>query len=372
MNVLITGGAGFIGSYVTKLLLSKGYKVTILDNLDEQVHGKEKKWPVYLVKHKNLNLVLGDVRNRAEVAGALDNADAVIHLAAAVGVGQSMYMIEHYCSVNIMGSAILLEEIIKRKDKIKKILVASSMSIYGEGLYKNSNGDLVYPKPRSIAQMVKHDWELKDSVGNKLEPVPTPETKPLFPESVYAVNKRDQEEMFLSIGKAYSIPTVAFRMFNVYGAYQALSNPYTGVAAIFSNKLLGDEQPMIFEDGNQKRDFVHVEDIANAYAMALEGETVSDVALNLGSGESISVLEIAVTLSGLLGKNIQPVITNNYRDGDIRNCFADISLTKKILRWTPKWKFKEGITTMLDWLKQEKTTKTNNSFDELKKRGLVK
>jgi dTDP-L-rhamnose 4-epimerase len=229
-----------------------------------------------------------------------------------------MYKIEHYCSVSVMGTAILLEEIIPIREQIKKIVVASSMSIYGEGCYRNKAGQLVYPKTRPLQQLEDAKWELVDDKGDQLVPIPTDEEKPLKPESIYAVNKRDQEEMVLSFGKAYKIPSVAFRMFNVYGAYQALNNPYTGVAAIFSNKLLNDEAPLVFEDGNQRRDFVHVEDVANAYVLAIEDNGGDGLAMNLGSGRSISVLEIATSLAAILGKQIQPQVTNKFRDGDIR------------------------------------------------------
>jgi dTDP-L-rhamnose 4-epimerase len=371
MNILVTGGAGFIGSYVCKGLQNKGHHVIVLDNLDPQIHGEDAKWPHYMPSGTENHV--GDVRDRLLVRKLLKKSDAVIHLAAAVGVGQSMYKIEHYCSVSVMGTAILLEEIIPVKNQIKKIVVASSMSIYGEGCYKNSSGDLIFPKTRSFAQLEKGDWELKDENGNILIPVPTHEEKPLKPESIYAINKRDQEEMVLSFGKAYNIPAVAFRMFNVYGAYQALNNPYTGVAAIFSNKLLNEEHPLIFEDGNQRRDFVHVEDIANAYVLAIEKSGGDGLAMNLGSGKSISVVEIAKSLSVILGKKIEPQITNKFRDGDIRNCFADITLVGERLGWKPIWNFNEGVKTMTDWLISEKNnTKKVDSVEELKKMGLVK
>jgi dTDP-L-rhamnose 4-epimerase len=372
MNILITGGAGFIGSYVCKALLKNGHHIIVLDNLDPQIHGEKAKWPSYMpIGTENY---IGDIRDRELVRKLLSKSDSVIHLAAAVGVGQSMYKIEHYCSVSVMGTAILLEEIIPIKDKIKKIIVASSMSIYGEGLYKNQLGELVMnPKTRPGHQMEAGNWELYDAQGNEMIPLPTTEEKPLKPESIYAVNKRDQEEMVLSFGKAYKIPSVAFRMFNVYGAYQALNNPYTGVAAIFSNKLLNDEQPMVFEDGKQRRDFVHVEDVANAYALAIENNGGDGLAMNLGSGRSISVSEIAISLATILKKDIQPLVTNKFRDGDIRNCFADISLIKEKLGWKPKWVFEEGVKTMTDWLISEKENAYKvDSLDELKNMGLIK
>ncbi len=372
MRILVTGGAGFIGSYICKALLRDGHYVIVLDNLDPQIHGENAKWPSYMPE--GTENYIGDVRDRELVRRLLGKSDAVIHLAAAVGVGQSMYKIEHYCSVSVMGTAILLEELIPVRENIKKLVVASSMSIYGEGLYVKVDGSIVMnPSTRSLAQMESGKWELCDEKGADMTPIPTPEEKPLRPESIYAVNKRDQEEMVLSFGKAYKIPSVAFRMFNVYGAYQALNNPYTGVAAIFSNKLLNDEQPMIFEDGMQRRDFVHVEDVANAYALAILKNGGDGLAMNLGSGTSISISEIALSLAEILGKKIYPQITNKFRDGDIRNCFSDISLVKKKLGWEPKWEFKDGVKTMTDWLIAEKeNTRKIDAMEELRKKGLVK
>ncbi|MCE2787671.1 MAG: NAD-dependent epimerase/dehydratase family protein [Bacteroidota bacterium] len=372
MNILVTGGAGFIGSYICKALLKKGHHVMVLDNLDPQIHGEHAQWPYYMPE--GTENYIGDVRDRELVRQLLAKSDAVIHLAAAVGVGQSMYKIEHYCSVSVMGTAILLEEIIPIREKIRKIIVASSMSIYGEGLYRKKSGELVMnPSTRPLAQMEAGNWELQGDNHEELIPVPVTEDKPLKPESIYAVNKRDQEEMVLAFGKAYKIPSVAFRMFNVYGAYQALNNPYTGVAAIFSNKLLNDEQPMVFEDGKQRRDFVHVEDVANAYALAIENNGGDGLAMNLGSGRSISISEIATCLAAILGKEIKPIVTHKFRDGDIRNCFADISLIKSKLGWEPKWEFEEGVKTMTDWLISEKdNAQKTDSVEELKKMGLLK
>ena len=371
MKVLITGGAGFIGSYVCEALLRKNHEVVVLDNLDPQIHGENAGWPNYMpsgtINH------IGDVRDRLLVRKLLQECDAVIHLAAAVGVGQSMYKIEHYCSVSVIGTAILLEEIIPLKAQIKKIIVASSMSIYGEGAYKNSKGETVYPKSRTIGQLRKGQFELVDENGKMLLPIGTNEEKPLKPESVYAINKRDQEEMCLSFGRAYNISTVAFRMFNVFGARQALSNPYTGVAAIFSSKLLQDESPVVFEDGKQMRDFVHVEDVAQAYLMALENSGADGLALNLGSGSSLNVIEIAETLAKVMGKELKPIISNKYRDGDIRNCFADITLIGEKLGWKPKYNFQNGAHTLLEWVLSQTDVKfIGDSYEELKKMGLLK
>lgn len=317
---------------------------------------------------------IGDVRDRMLMRKLIRRCDIVIHLASAVGVGQSMYKIEHYCSVNVMGTAALLEEILLASGKIKKLVVASSMSIYGEGDFVNREGKRVPPTSRSVKKMQASEWELYDQDENELTPVPVKEGKSLNPASVYAINKRDQEEMCLAFGRAYGIPTVAFRMFNVFGARQALGNPYTGVAAIFSAKLLNDEAPTVFEDGNQKRDFVHVEDVARAYAISLTTSSADGMALNLGSGEPVSVFEIATILAEKLGKSdIVPTITGKYRDGDVRHCFAVISLIKEKLNWNPRYIFRNGVDTMLEWLLSQKGMKAmEDSFGELERMGILK
>jgi dTDP-L-rhamnose 4-epimerase len=371
MRILVTGGAGFIGSYVCEALLGDGHEVVVLDNLDPQVHGENPQWPSYMPQGTENHI--GDVRDRRLLRELLAKADAVIHLAAAVGVGQSMYKIEHYCSVSVIGTAILLEELIPLRERIKKLIVASSMSIYGEGAYRDADGNEVLSAARPISQLKQGRWEPLDGKGRPLIPIPTTENKPLRPDSVYAVNKRDQEEMCLAFGRAYGLPALAFRMFNVYGARQALSNPYTGVAAIFSNRLLQDQRPLVFEDGNQRRDFVHVEDVARAYVMALENPDVQGLALNLGSGESISVNEIAATLAAALNKPLTPEIAGKYRDGDIRHCFADIGLIQAQLDWKPNYSFSAGIPSLVSWLKQQQSHgQVSQAVDDLKQRGLLK
>src|SRR5438045_1845694 len=265
MDVLITGGAGFIGSHLADRLLAEGHRVRALDNLDAQVHPDGAR-PAYLAE--DVEFVRGDVRDRDAVRAALTGVDAVVHFAAAVGVGQSMYEIERYTSINAIGAAVVLEEVLEGRDAIRKLLVASSMSIYGEGQYSNpKTGErAIAPGLRPEAQLAARRWDVEADDGTPLQPEPTAETKPLRPTSIYAVNKRDHEEMFLAIGAAYGIPTVALRFFNVYGVRQALSNPYTGVAAIFSSRLLNDRAPLVFEDGAQTRDFIAVRDLVRACA----------------------------------------------------------------------------------------------------------
>jgi len=371
MNILVTGGAGFIGSYICEQLLRENHHVIVLDNLDPQIHGENAKWPSYMPS--GTENYIGDVRDHKMVKALLRKSQAVIHLAAAVGVGQSMYKIEHYCSVSVIGTAVLLEEILEQRDHIKKIIVASSMSIYGEGEYENEKGKIIYPSSRPLTQLKEGKWELFDTDGSILRPIAVKENKPLKPDSIYAINKRDQEEMCLAFGRAYEIPTVAFRMFNVYGARQALNNPYTGVVAIFCNKLLQNQDPLVFEDGYQKRDFVHVEDVARAYTLALKSKAIDGLALNLGSGDNISVLQIANILARILNKDIEPKITGKYRDGDIRHCFADITALSEKLGWKPKFNFEKGISTLVEWLMSQRLTKTSkDSYNELDKMGLIK
>jgi dTDP-L-rhamnose 4-epimerase len=371
MKVLITGGAGFIGSHVADALLAAGHAVRALDNLDPQVHGPDRTWPAYL--NPQVETRLGDVRNHDDVRAALDGCDAVIHLAAAVGVGQSMYAIEHYCSVNVLGTAVVLEVLAQRRDTVRKLIVASSMSAYGEGQYATRDGKVLFPPSRSGEQLARHQWEQLGPDGSDLLPQPTPEEKPMRPESVYSVNKRDQEEMCLCVGRAYGIPTVAMRMFNVYGPRQALSNPYTGVVAIFSSSLLNRNRPVVFEDGLQRRDFVYVTDVAQAYLRALESDRADGLPLNVGSGSSVSVLDIARTVAKVLGLDIAPEITAAYREGDIRHCFADIRRIQATLGWTPAHTFEDGIRLLVAWLRAQKPRDgISQVVDDMKKRGLLK
>ncbi|MFC2170863.1 GDP-mannose 4,6-dehydratase, partial [Calditrichota bacterium] len=366
-----TTNFGLIGSYVVEELLSEGYHPVVLDNLEPQVHGDNHQWPQYL--SKDAEKILGDVRDRELVARCLTNCDAVIHLAAAVGVGQSMYEIEKFCNINVIGTAILLEEVIKQKDHIEKLIVASSMSIYGEGTYLNKNKEKEYPEYRNTDDLKNGRWELYNSEGAEFVPVGTEEEKPLKPTSVYATTKRDQEENCMSVCNAYGIPAVAFRMFNVYGPRQALSNPYTGVCAIFSSRLLNKQPPLIFEDGNQRRDFIQVEDVARAYLRAIDNDSADGMILNLGSGQSVSINEIAEILIEKLNIDVIPIITSKFRNGDVRHCFADITKIKESLSWEPRYSFSNGVESLLDWLKsQSAVDRVSTAFDELEKRGLVK
>jgi dTDP-L-rhamnose 4-epimerase len=372
-SILVTGGAGFIGSHTIDALLERGHRVRVLDSLDPQVHGRASGPPDYL--SKKVEFQRGDVLDRDALERALDGVDHVLHLAAKVGVGQSMYQIDAYTEANCVGTARVLEAVVKRRDRIRKLVVASSMSIYGEGRYRCKTCGDVAPKLRPRAQLEARRWELDCPNGHgPVEPAPTDESKPLLPTSVYAVTKRDQEELCLSVGWSYRIPTVALRYFNVYGPRQALSNPYTGVAAIFSGRLLNAQPPVVYEDGLQTRDFVHVSDIAQANVLALETSGADYEAVNVGTGRCFSVLELANLLIAKLqpGKKIAPAVEQKFREGDIRHCVADTSRATKLLGFRAKVAFETGIDDLLRWVR---TQTAADAFDaakkELDRRGLT-
>lgn len=369
MKVLVTGGAGFIGSHLVDGLVARGDDVRILDSLVEQVHGG--KIPAHL--NSNAEFINADVCDADTVSKALDGIEVVYHEAAEVGVGQSMYEIVRYVKANDLGTAVLLEEMLKRKDQFKKLIVASSMSIYGEGAYKNPvNGEIVYPQLRPDSQLGAHEWELREG-DVILDPIGTTEQKPLFPTSVYAVSKQDQEQYCLAVGRAYKIPTVALRYFNVYGTRQALSNPYTGVCAIFSSRFMNNQAPVIFEDGLQSRDFVHVSDIVRANLLALESDKADYEAINVGTGRATSVLEVSQMLAKGLGKEIDPEIVGKYREGDIRHCVSDISKARALLGYEPRIQLEDGMNELLGWVQnQEPDDRVLTATAELASRSLVK
>jgi dTDP-L-rhamnose 4-epimerase len=367
-TVLITGGAGFIGSHLGDELVRAGYQVRALDSLVEQVHDESQR-PGYLADE--IELIAGDVRNAEVVRGALEGVDAVFHLAARVGVGQSMYQPAEYTSANTAGTAVLLEALLEHP--VRKLVVASSMSVYGEGAYE--------PRPaaeRSREQLERGEWEPRAAGaglgpnGEQLRPVPTPETKEPSLASVYALTKYDQERLCLLHGAAYGVPTVALRFFNVYGSRQALSNPYTGVLAIFAARLLNDRPPLVYEDGGQRRDFVNVADVARACRLALEGGAVDGRSVNVGSGESISVLELAGELARVLGKAIEPEITGKFRAGDIRHCFADVTLARDALGFVAEVPLGQGLAELASWLEgRTAPDRFDEAAAELAERGLT-
>jgi dTDP-L-rhamnose 4-epimerase len=366
-NILITGGAGFIGSHLCDELIEKGYTVRVLDSLIAQVHGADAIRPEYL--NPDAELIVGDVRDKATVLRALKGIDAVYHFAARVGVGQSMYEVNEYTDVNNRGTAVLLEALIE--NPVKRLIVASSMSIYGEGLYVTDAGYVVEEASRPLEQLKQSRWEL-ESDGEVLKPIPTPESKKPSLASVYALSKYDQEVMSLICGKAYNIPTVALRFFNVYGTRQSLSNPYTGVLAIFASRYLNNKAPIVFEDGEQKRDFVHVKDVAKACRLALEVEEAAYEVFNIGSGNSYTVNDIAQQLRNTMGVDIEQKATGEYRVGDIRHCFGDISKAKRILGFEPEVTLEAGLGELAIWLEEQVAVdNVDQAKQELSARGLT-
>jgi len=350
-RVLITGGAGFIGSHLTDYLLEKGYMVRILDNLHQQIHANSQP-PKYL--NPKAELIVGDVTKRSDWQRSLVNIDAVVHLAAAVGVGQSMYQIERYVRDNCLGTALFLDILANEKHSVKKMLVASSMTAYGEGMYTCPKCKLVQqPQLRDIKNLEQKIWEpLCRSCDTQLKPIPTPEETRLTSPSVYSITKKTQEELFISIGKAYQIPSVALRFFNAFGTRQSLSNPYCGVAAIFLSRVKNKQPPLLNEDGLQTRDFVHVRDIASAITLCLENSEADYEVFNIGSGIPTPIAEVARICLTLYNSKLTPEITGKFRSFDIRHCFADISKLKK-LGWQPTISFAQGIQEVYDWSKTE-------------------
>jgi len=373
-RILVTGGAGFIGSHLADLLLERGHRVRVLDSLLPQVHGEAQRRPAYLAPE--VELVRGDVRDPLAVRRSLAEGgpvDAVVHLAAAVGVGQSMYQIAEYTAVNELGTAVLLEAL--AANPAGRLVVASSMSVYGEGLARAPDGSLVEPGDRPVDALKRHRWEPEGPGGEPLAPVPTPETKRPALSSVYALGKYAQERMCLIWGRAYGVPVTALRFFNVYGTRQALSNPYTGVLAIFASRLLNGNAPMIFEDGLQRRDFVHVGDVARACLLALDGDApaAAGAVVNVGSGTPRTVEEIARAVAEAVGRpDLRPQVTGKYRVGDIRHCYADTSLARDLLGFEAREDFAAGLAELSEWLAGEVAVdRVEQATDELLRRGLV-
>jgi dTDP-L-rhamnose 4-epimerase len=361
-RVLITGGAGFIGSHLADDLLEAGYHVRVLDSLVDQVH--EGGRPDYL--HADVELMQGDVRDREALDPALDGVSAVVHLAARVGVGQSMYEIAEYVDANAGGTAVLLEALLDRE--LSRVVVASSMSVYGEGLYVDANDHPVVDAARTRAQLERGEWE----PGEGLRPVATPEWKRPSLASVYALTKYDQERLCLIWGESYGVPTTALRFFNVYGPRQALSNPYTGVLAIFASRLLNGQPPLVFEDGEQRRDFVCVRDVARSIRLTLESRDTAGGVLNVGSGQSVTVKEIGALLASALSVDIEPVLTGKARAGDIRHCFADISSAREQLGFEAQVSLEAGIAELVEWLAgQQPDDRVEQARAELERRGLT-
>jgi len=368
-QVLVTGGAGFLGSHMVDALLRAGHEVSIFDSLEPQVHAAG--FPEYL--RGEFEFIRGDMRDLDAVRRAVRHQEVVFHLAAAVGVGQSMYEIAHYMGANTQGTANLLQALLDARADIAKLVVASSMSIYGEGRYLCEECGEVAPPPRPQSQLSAKQWETQcPNCARALTPVPTDEAKPLQCTSIYALSKKDQEEMCLLFGRTYNVPTVALRYFNIYGTRQALSNPYTGVAAIFASRLLNRRAPLIFEDGMQMRDFVSVHDVARANLLAMERSEADGHAFNVGSGEPISIREVAAVLAEEMDIRLPAEITGQYRAGDIRHCFADISAARKLLGYEPTHSFRNGVGELVAWLRsQSAVDRATEAVQQLRAYGLT-
>ncbi|MGQ9514748.1 MAG: NAD-dependent epimerase/dehydratase family protein [Thermoproteota archaeon] len=372
-KVLVTGGAGFIGSHTVDLLVESGYEVEVIDSLVPQVHrGK----PEYL--NKSVKYHFEDILeiDRGKLKNILSDFQAIIHLAAAVGVGQSMYQIKDYVAANTLNTAIILESLVNYGKNIKKLVVASSMSIYGEGSYVCEKcGESRFPGLRKEDHLKRRIWEpLCDECSSPLRHVATDESKPPNPTSVYAATKRHQEELCLLIGRTYGIPVVALRYFNVYGPRQALGNPYTGVAAIFSNRILNGKPPFIFEDGNQLRDFIFVKDVARANLLALQKSSANFEVINIGTGVPTSINKIADILIELYGSNLKREVSERYRKGDIRHCYANTKKAKDLLGFEASHILKQGLMELVQWARQQNWGAANTfdkSLADLEKRSLT-
>jgi len=370
MKILVTGGCGFIGSFLVDRLVNDGHDVVVLDNLEKQVHPNGK--PQYI--NDAANYIFADILNNDVIKNIMDSVEVVFHMASAVGVSQSLYEIEKYVKTNSLGTAKLLNFLANEEHNVKKIIVSSSMTLYGEGSYECPNCGLFYPKLRDDDQMKRKEWEIRcPKCGRISKPLPTKEDKPLNPASVYAITKRDQEELTMTIGKTYGIPTVALRYFNVYGPRQSLNNPYTGVTAIFSARLKEGKSPLIFEDGRQTRDFISVHDVIESNIMVMKNSNANYNSFNVGSGKPITILEVAKSIANLLDVKVEPKVLDEFRSRDVRHCFADISKIKKTIGFEPKISFEEGLKELVEWGKEETVNvNTDKAFEELKNKGISK
>ncbi len=369
-KILVTGGAGFIGSHTVDALVERGDTVRVYDNLTEQVHGQNAVRPSFL--HEDAEFIQGDVRDRDSLGKAMAGMEIIIHDAAEVGVGQSMYSIDQFISTNVQGTGILWDILVNDKHSVEKILVASSMSLYGEGKYTCPQHGVFSPKPRPDDQYQTGEWEmLCPACQQPAEPVPTDEEKELDCTSVYAQSKKDQEVYSLMIGKAYKIPTVACRYFNCYGPRQSLNNPYTGAAAIFCSCVLNDKPPMIYEDGLQQRDMTHVKDLVQGKLTLMDNPKADYGIFNIGTGKPTSILQIAEALIELCGKPFAPNVIGKFRNGDIRHCYGDVSKIQA-LGYSPKISLKEGLEDLVAWGREQETvSRVEDAHQKLVDKGLV-
>lgn len=369
-KILITGGAGFIGSHLADALLAAGHQVTVLDVLHPQVHGVAQAVPAYL--HERVQFIRGDLRDRELLETALAGQTAVFHFAAYTGVGQSMYQISEYLDVNVGGTAVLMERLSQQNHSVRRLVLASSRAVYGEGAYHCQACATVHPPPRSLAQLRDGRWEVScPYCGREVQPIPTPESTPPDPHSIYAISKHNQEQICLLIGETYDIPVVVLRYFNVYGPRQSLSNPYTGVISTFITRTMNGRAIQVYEDGRESRDFVHVQDVVNACLLALERSTAVGKIINVGSGEPLTLLQIAQIISQKL-EGPEPLITGQYRAGDIRHCTADLTHANRMLGYIPRITFTHGVEDLLALLQNQRWEDHSHIAEqELVKRGLA-
>jgi dTDP-L-rhamnose 4-epimerase len=371
-TILVTGGAGYIGSHLVDALVARKYRVVVLDNLEPQVH-RSGGWPSYA--NPGAQYVRGDVRDRSVFEPLVLDADAVVHFAAAVSVGQSMYQIDRYVDVNTRGTALLLDILVNAKHHVQKVVVASSIGVYGEGAYRCATHGVVAPTIRPESQLAARDWEQRCPVCREtVTSIPTSEDKALYRDNIYSMTKYHQEEMVLLIGKTYGIPAVAPRFFNVYGPRQSLSNPYAGVAAIWLSRLLNGRQPVVFEDGGQLRDFVSIHDVVDCLVLMIEKSGADFLPVNVGSGETVTILEIARLLKRLLGSAIDPQVTQTGRRFDIRHNTADISRAQTTLGFEPRVSLEQGFGELIEWARTTPDVAEDffdRALDELSEKGLL-
>lgn len=375
-NILITGGAGFIGSRLALRLLKEGCSVTVLDNLSPQIHGEnpEIDSPLYRSILGKVNFIKGDITNRNDVETALENADAVIHFAAETGTGQSMYEIEKYNHVNVSGTALLLDVLVNKTHNVKKFVLASSRAVYGEGKYRNADNETVYPENRTLTLMEQGFYEMTDDKGRSLTPVATDESSKLHPTSYYGLTKLQQEEMVKLVCSSVALPFVILRYQNVYGVGQSLLNPYTGILSIFSTQILSGKETNVFEDGLPSRDFINIEDTVEATFRSLKNDLANNEIMNVGTGKPTSVLSVAKMLAKMYGKQEKINVSGDFRIGDIRHNFADLSKMKRILNFEPTVSFEQGISDFTDWVLKQPVHENNfqNSLIEMKQKGFLK
>lgn len=376
-SILITGGAGFIGSNLALKLIAKGYSVTVLDNLSPQIHGDNpaKTSPLYISIKDKVNFIEGSVCERAKLEKSIEGQDAIVHLAAETGTGQSMYEIQKYTDINIGATALMLDILTNTKHTVKKVVVAASRAIYGEGRYLSQEMGFVYPLSRTDEYMSKGDFECKyDGCVAPLELVGTTEDSKIHPTSVYGITKQVQEQLVMCVCPTIGIAPVAFRYQNVYGPGQSLSNPYTGILSIFSTRIKNGNPINIFEDGKETRDFVYIDDVVDATILGLEKEAANGHSFNVGTGVATDVLTVANTLIDFYGVKVQVAVGGNYRLGDIRHNYADISLARTLLGFEPAWSFSDGIAQFAAWVNEQEVQedKYEASIDEMKKKGLYK